>query len=208
MAANYSDDDDDAQMQSLASIMQGLEIDGIGSKTVRYLSPLEQQNILLNHIILPHFLPASTGPRFHNTELKLFDEMFKTVMDLSHSIPAKTVALFKSMHTIHHKLTPKVVSKEINALQPGDTFAMFVRRQNCTFMVHVPPDERIVHGKPQNAIVATFTGRLHPNEVYNCDSDIEVNFHPLKAFDLNRKLIDLYFILLISSSHTHSKRSK
>lgn len=177
MAANYSDDDDDdGEMQELTSPMRGLEIDGMESKR-RQLSPLQKQNILLNHIILPQFLPATTSPRFHQTELKLFDEMFNTVMDLSHSIPKETVALFKSMHKIHHKLTPANVSREINALQPGDTFAMFVRRQNCAFIVHVPAGDAVVNGKPQNAIVATFPGRLHPNEVYKAESDIEVNFH-------------------------------
>lgn len=173
-----NDDDDDGQFQRLIATIQGLEIGGTGSKRVE-LSPLEKQDILLNHIILPHFLPQTDSPQFHQIELQLFDEMIKNVMDLSEHIPPKTIKLFKRMHKIHHKLTAKNISKEINALQPGDTFAMFVRRQNCTFMVYVPPDENdyyILHGKPENAIVATFPGRLHPNEVYKCDSDIEVTF--------------------------------
>lgn len=173
MANTNAAADNGGEIQSVVATMQGLEIDGIKSKN-GHLCPLEKQNILLNHIILPRFLPQSNTPQFHQTELQLFDEMYENVMDLSEVIPSKTVALFKSMHKVHHKLTPTDVSKEINALQPGDTFAMFVRRQNCTFMVYVPPDENIANGRPQNAIVATFPGRLHPNEVYKCDSDIEV----------------------------------
>lgn len=177
-----NDGDNDGQLQGLARRIQGLEINAVaihGSKNVE-LSRLDKQNILLNHIILPHFLPQTDSPQFYQSELQLFDEIFKSVMDLSKNIPSKTVALFKSMHNIYHNLNAMNVSQEINALRPGDTFAMFVRRQNYAFMVYVPSDERIVHGKPQNAIVATFPGRLHPSEVYKYESDIEVIFTPIK----------------------------
>lgn len=171
---DYDDDDDDyGQIQRLTGTMQGLDIAGMGSYKVESGS-VEKQNILLNHIILPRFIPQSDSPSYYGTELQLFDEMIGNVMDLSEIIPSKTVALCKSMHKIHHDQAPKNISEEINALQPGDTFAMFVYRQNCTFMIYVPPDENVIDGKPQNAIVATFPGRLHPNEVYKCNSDIEV----------------------------------
>lgn len=145
------------------------------------LTPMQKQDILLNHIILPHFLPQSNSPNFHQSELQLFDEMYKNVIHLIKYIPWRTVELFKSMHKIHHKpistdILKENILMEINALQSGDTFATFVRRQNCTFIIYVPPNENIVYGKPENAIVATFPGRLHPNEVYKCDGDIEVIF--------------------------------
>lgn len=44
-------------------------------------------------------------------------------------------------------------------------------------MIYVPPDEMVADGKPLNAIVATFPGCSHPNDVYKCDSDIEVIFY-------------------------------
>lgn len=177
MAANYSDDDDDGEMDCLATAMHGLGIDGMGNEVT-----LEQQNILLNHIILPHYLPESTSPKFHQTELRMFDEIYKTVMDLhlsnTNGIPERTVELFRSMHKIHveNGMTSKDVSNEINALQPGDTFAMFVRRQNSAFLIYMPPDENTVNANQQNVIVATFPGRLHPNEVYKWNCDVQVIF--------------------------------
>lgn len=139
------------------------------------LTAQEWQDMLLNHIVLPRYLPQSKSRHFHQTELKLLNEMVENVVNLSQKIPPKTVQLFEKMRKIHHERTPSNISKEINALQPGDSFAMFVRRQNCVFLIYAPPDENIVAGQPQNVIVSTFPGNLHPKEVYKCDSDMEVS---------------------------------
>lgn len=137
-------------------------------------TPQQWQDMLLNHIILPRHLPQTKSRFFHQTELKLLDQMVENVVNLSDKLPPKTVKLFEKMRKIHHNRSVTNISNEINALQPGDTFAMFVRRQNCVFQIYVPPDANVADGKPQCVIVSTFPGNLHPNQVYNCDSDMEV----------------------------------
>lgn len=142
--------------------------------SIKNPTPQQWQDMLLNHVILPRYLPQSKSRHFHQTELKLLDEMVENVVNLSQRIPSKTVQLFEKMRKIHHDRSPKNISKEINALQPGDSFAMFVRRQNCVFLIYAPSDVNVVAGKPQSVIVSTFPGNLHPKEVYNCNSDLEV----------------------------------
>lgn len=174
-----SDSDDDSQIGTGAT--QDSAAAGMESMKVE-LTPLEKQNALLTHVILPRFLPQSESLQtYYHTELKLFDEMCENVMDLSGIIPSETVALFKSMHKAHHNLNSTTIFNQINALQPGDTFALYVRRQNCAFMIHVPTDENLVYGKPHHAIVATFPARMHPDEIYKCDSDLEVIFYCLSS---------------------------
>lgn len=57
----------------------------------------------------------------------------------------------------------------------GDTFAMYVRRQNCAVMIHVPANEMVSVDETKNVIVSTFPGNLHPREIYRHIGDIEVN---------------------------------
>lgn len=62
----------------------------------------------------------------------------------------------------------------------GDTFAMFIRHQNCAIMIHVPANELInTADEPENVIVATFPGSLHPRDIYENEnsSDLEVIYH-------------------------------
>lgn len=56
----------------------------------------------------------------------------------------------------------------------GDTFAMYVRRQNCAVMIHVPANEMVSVDETKNVIVSTFPGNLHPREIYQHSGDIEV----------------------------------
>lgn len=154
----------------------------------------EMQDVLLEHVVFPRFLPNQKPRYFH--ELELMIRLVQTVEDLTQWIPPKTVDLLEKMRRVHLECTPNVVSEEINTLCPGnlkslksklheifhmnkmisagDTFAMFVRRQNCAILVHMPPEEMVEAEESQNVIVATFPANLHPGESYKYDSDLEV----------------------------------
>lgn len=127
----------------------------------------------LLHVLLPRVLPQTKGD-LYKTEHDLLNQMVESVRGLSKWLPAKTNKLFQSMKKVHATRTPEIVAQEINALEPGDTFAMFVRFQHCTIMIHIPDNEQ--PGHIQNAVVCTIAGSLHPDEVYKHDSDIEVRF--------------------------------
>lgn len=138
----------------------------------------QQHDMLLRHIILPRFLPQAKSSYFHQTEIQLMQQMAQNVFNLSEKIPMQTVKLFESFLEIHKESIPNqnTISTEINVLRPGHSFAMFVRRQNCMFVIHAPPNhsENVANTAPQDVIIATFPGNLHPEEVYKHDSDIEV----------------------------------
>lgn len=137
------------------------------------ISYTHKEDVQLHQVLLPRVLPQEKGDLF-KVEHDLMDLMAKSVEKLAKLLPSKTVKLFRSLQKVHTERTPIIVSNEINALGPGDTFAMFVRFQHSMIMIHIPSDE--ISNNIQNAIVATIPGSLHPNEVYNHESDMEVHF--------------------------------
>lgn len=136
----------------------------------------EIRDNLLNHVILPRVLPQDKPPRF--IESKLMMHVIETAVNSSNWLPQKTVEFCKRLKRVHLECTPQpdVVSAEINSLRSGDTFAMYVRRQNTVFMIYMLPNEDDGNNKnpPQSVIVSTFPGNLHPSEIYTAESDIEV----------------------------------
>lgn len=126
---------------------------------------------LLNHIILPRYILQERLPDHESEELELLKRMAEEVEKLNDHIPANTLKMIRSLAKVHSNPTPNAntIKEEINGLQPGETFAMFVRRQNCAIIIHMPPNDS------NNVIVATFIGKVHPKEIYEHSSDLEVN---------------------------------
>lgn len=140
------------------------------------LSIAHNEDELLEHIILPRILPQEKSSMLYKTELELMKKMVENVENMADIIPLKTVELFQRMQRVHMICEKGNVSQEINALRPGDTFAMFVRLQHTAIMIHVPSNEKI--NDVQNVIVSTIP-TLHPGEIYKHDSDFEVIFNIL-----------------------------
>lgn len=137
------------------------------------LNSLDKWDSILTHVILSRFLPQEKE-RFTDTGTALMNLMIENVENLDEWLPTKTVELFDRMKRVNGECTKKVVSEEIEDLESGDTFAMYVRRQNCVIMIHALADADLTDEHTPNVIVATFPGSLHPNDVYKFESDIEV----------------------------------
>lgn len=129
----------------------------------------EKHETLMIHVILPRYLPQCKPKDHHNEELALLSNMVENVDRLADWIPGNTVKMFRGLDRVHKTLKASNVSAEIDELEPGETFAMYVRRQNCALMIHMPPD-----GDGDRVIVSTFPTLLNPKIVYNAESDIEV----------------------------------
>lgn len=140
------------------------------------LSEQEKQELLMNHVVLPRFLPQQKSSNRYDEDLGLMWSMIAKVDQLAAHVPARTLKMFQSLHRVHRQPTAGTISTEIRALKPGETFAMFVRRQNCAVMIHMPP------GQSDRVIVSTFPGNLHPKVVYEANSDLEVSV-PLLGSD-------------------------
>lgn len=131
---------------------------------------VDENEFILNHIILPRFLPQKK--QNYSDQLRLVNQMLKHVIETRSHLPTNTIRLFQQLKKIHIDTTDDTLkdtlSKEIKSLQPDDTFAMFVRRQNCTLMIHKKPD---------GLILATFYGDAKPSDIYGHDSDLEVTLN-------------------------------
>lgn len=132
---------------------------------------MEIHDTLLNHVLLPRVLPQEKS-RYHN-ERELVLQFIENVDNLSEWLPEKTVDMMDRLKRVTREYTRTVVTEIINELKPGDSFSMFVRRQNCAIMFHIPATEKD-NLALMNVIVGTFMGTLHPREIFNHENEIEV----------------------------------
>lgn len=132
----------------------------------------EKHENLMNHVILPRYLPQMKSLEEH--DLQLMSLMVENVNDKTFSgfIPPNTLKMIRGVAHVHRTLNQEIVSNEIGQLKPGETFAMFVRRQNCAVMIHMPTD--INQNQSDHVIIATFPGNFHPKYLHACESDVEV----------------------------------
>lgn len=146
---------------------------------------------LLNHIVLPRYLPQKRSPNFANEELKLLKRMVNNIKDLLEYIPLNTLEMIQSLDEIHSKPHANTIRNKMIHLKPGQTFAMFIRSQNCVLMIHMLPNGPAdsdsvpnVSSDSENIIIATFPGKLHPKEVYSNPSDLEVRLYHYYLFSI------------------------
>lgn len=142
---------------------------------VNMTSQLEEHSMLLNHVLLPRVLPQQKE-RFYN-EQAIVIQFIENIENVSEWLPVKTVEMMERLKCVTLECKRAVVSNIINELEPGGSFSMFIRRQNCTLMFYRPSNQL------QNIIIATFVGNLHPKETYKHESDIEVRSFPYHVFD-------------------------
>lgn len=140
---------------------------------------VEEKDTLLYHVVLPRVLPQKPSEKLREVELEMVQQMINAANECNDRhdifIPAKTIALLRNVKTFHVKCKSADLLPKIQQLRPGDSFAVFIRSQQCLFMIHVPHDEPNI---VQNVIVAAFpgVGSMDPNEIYLHNSDIEVIF--------------------------------
>lgn len=133
---------------------------------------VDEREFYLNHVILPRYLPAEK--QGFVKQLKLMNEMVQTIIETP-CMPRETIHLFEQFKRLHNDTKIENLNQElksqIRSLRSGKTFAMFVRRQNCTLLVQ----------KQQNSVIlATFRGDMKSTDVYSHDSDIEVSISMTK----------------------------
>lgn len=128
---------------------------------------------LLYHIILPHSLQQERSQDYEKQNMGLLSNMVEVIETCS--VPPATSYLFKSLEQTHMQRSPEVITGEINALKPGNSFAMFVQRQNCALMIHMPVQGNSAQvDENTTVIVSTFLGSLHPKQIYKNLYDLNV----------------------------------
>lgn len=165
-----------------------------------------KEDVQLHYVLLPRVLPQEKGD-LYQVEHDLMTLFVRNVEDIAASLPSKTVKLFQSLQKVHKVRTSVIVSTEIKALGPGDTFAMFVRFQHSMIVIYVPSDENLDDIK--NAIVATIPGSLHPDEVYGGNQiDLEVRlsrYFISQWFEIAHKMINILSTVQLSATSDQSE---
>lgn len=146
---------------------------------------------LVTHIVLPRVMTKTILNDPEKQHLLLIERMVDAIVSSKLS-PDTTVATFQRFKRVHNDSSAKNVSKEINNLQPGDTFAMLVRSQRCVFMIHRFEDVNDTNDKTDDncetsdtadstnnsvsVTIATFPSNIDPKDIYSHSSDFQVNF--------------------------------
>lgn len=128
-----------------------------------------ENEYILNQIILPRYFPKQKLK--YSDQMYLMHEMITSISNSSDWLPPKTVEFFKRFERVHEKIDVKTIADEIKSLRSSDTFALFVKHQKCTLIVHRMTNNTEAHA----VIVATFPHDIKKSEIYKIDSDIEVN---------------------------------
>lgn len=130
---------------------------------------------LLNHVILPRALPNELSENAIHEEKILISRMTDAIVSCAGWIPGRVVQNFQRFRRTHSDLTAKTVSRQIDTLEPGDTFAVLVKRQQCVFMVHMPLSERRHTNGTRLVQIGTFPSAAFPKDIYKCSSDLQVS---------------------------------
>lgn len=140
---------------------------------------LNLENDLLDHVLLPRLLPQTKRNNLHDLELDLLSRMAELVEVQDEWIPAPTVKMFENLYHVQAECQPETIFEQINDLKPGGTFALFVKGQNCVFVVYMPLTDDNDQPEPDDlttVIVATFPGSMDPKDIYKNFGDFEVSF--------------------------------
>lgn len=132
-----------------------------------------EHEYLLHHVLLPRVLPVKYPENQEELERRLLLYIFESVESCSEWIPPATIRFFQTLQRTHDTPNPENISKQINHLQPGEMFAMFIRQQNTALLIHMPKEQSDTN-EIKTVNVVTFPGNLHLEEFYNHPSEFMV----------------------------------
>lgn len=147
----------------------------------------EEKNLeaeLLNHVLLPRFLPQMKHNESYEHELELLQRMVDVVELHDEWIPEQTIDTLRHMSLIQTDCSAETIYERINSLTPGKTFAMFVKDQNCMFVIYMPANDstEMTDGtKMKWVIVATFPGNFDCKDINRTIGDYEVQLDICKT---------------------------
>lgn len=159
--------DDETDEPSIGQSLSNLSLDPSDEKDL--------ENDLLNHVLLPRFLPHTKHTESYEHELELLQRMVELIEVQDEWIPTSTIEMLRNLNYIQADCLPETIFEQINALTPGNTFAMFVKCQNCVFVIYMPPTDIKKPNETTTVILATFPGNFDPKIINKTIDDFEVN---------------------------------
>lgn len=126
---------------------------------------------IIDHVFLPRRLQGGQGD-LHQTESYILQQFNDVVQKRGTPTLKQLFAKLKQLYC-DDECNPKLISQQLENLQPGDMLGIYVRAQNCGLFIHMPKD-----GPKDEVTICTFSASL-PNEIIYGDSingDIQVIF--------------------------------
>lgn len=93
---------------------------------------------LLRNVVLSRVLTKNILDDKDEQELILVRMWANAIRNCHKWIPRKTIQIFDRFELTQDDRTAETVSEQINALQPGETFAILLREQRTVFMIRMP----------------------------------------------------------------------
>lgn len=141
---------------------------------------------MVEHVFLPRKLSPSFNPlKVVDHESSMLALLSDVVNHLASILPKEARQLINMMAELQldSELNIENVSQAIKALQPGNMLGLYIRQQNCGWLLYSPPE-----AASKQVVVSTFPASL-PNEVI-CDSpnDVQVS-HLFRRLRVGLELI-------------------
>lgn len=130
----------------------------------RYKIPKTLIELMANHVFLPKKIADAEFKNIAEQENALLKLVLEVVIGSSYILPESTKHLFQTMVDVHcHGGMEKTrIASYIESLRPGQMFGLYIREQNCGFLIYAPPKgERIVstfHASVPNDVVSSSPG--------------------------------------------------
>lgn len=161
--------------------------------------------VLLHHVILPRVLSTVLEKNnIEEQELMLVADLTASIEQCAKYLPPSIIMFFRKFKQLHNNRDAKLVSQQINELQPGETFAMLLKKQHTVFMIHMPKEKSGI------ANIATFPSRCDAKQVYdylssdlNMDLQVRIPLFCIKMIKIQIKIefYSFFFFFFLSISH-------
>lgn len=148
----------------------------IGANEPYVVNPSGPLANLLNHIISPRYIANDVSDNLSTQEAALLTRMEEIICSEKSWVPLETEQLFRAfVRTYQSNGDVGEILNGLNSLEPGHTFAMYVREQKTVFMCHTPPNNVTMNNngvdEVNQVIVATFA--------VQCVNAKDIYAHPL-----------------------------
>lgn len=130
----------------------------------------------MDHVFLPQkLLEAVPADELHTTEVALLQWITKIIKNFDENEPLDaTKHLFQNMADIYgeNDLNYLNVAAQLDNLQAGQMFGIFLREQNCGVLIYSPKD---ITSLVNRRIISTFQSSVENKVISGNSGDIQVN---------------------------------
>lgn len=160
------DDDDDDDIMEISVFVEDNNDELIDAVRSRRLMSMPVHKHMITHVVWPRQLPSKDNEDSQH-ETALIALMADTLesFDDADIIPVSTSRLFRGIFNIRSSSDAYTISSEINRLQDGEMFGVFVQQQKCGFSIFIPKSEKLA-AQRKTAIVSTFPVWIPNEEIY------------------------------------------